>query len=131
VCSDSGFLLKTSLLKACELRRITLMRSSPRSYRMRFRNSSGTAPEECRSAENHRPMLTALLALTTTLLFVVVVTLSTLLITLSPEATSSTSDAGNAAAPAMGGAVGSNFSYDTAVDRHAEVVAAQSGHFAP
>jgi hypothetical protein len=78
---------------------------------------------------DHRPMLTALLALTTTLLFVVVVTLSTLLITLSPEATSSTSDGGNAPAPAMGGAVGSNFSYDTAVDRHAEMVAAKTGHY--
>ena len=80
---------------------------------------------------DHRPMLTALLALTTTLLVVVVVTLSTLLITLSPEATSSTSDGGNAAAPAMGGAVGSTFSYDTAAERHAEMVAAKSGHFAP
>jgi hypothetical protein len=72
---------------------------------------------------DHRPMLTATLALTTTLLFVVV-TLSTLLITLSPEATSSTSDGGNAAAPAIGGAVDSNSSYNTAVDRHAEMVAA-------
>ena len=31
--------------------------------------------------------------------------------------------------PAMGGAVGSNFSYDTADDRHAEMVAAKTGHF--
>ena len=73
---------------------------------------------------DHRPRLTAVLALTTTLLFVVVITLSTLLITLSPEATSSTSDGGNAAAPAIGGAVDSNSSYNTAVDRHAEMVAA-------
>ena len=52
---------------------------------------------------DHRPRLTAILALATTLLFVVVVTLSTLLITLSPEATSSTSGSDNpgaAAAPA-------------------------------
>jgi hypothetical protein len=54
VCSDSGFLLETSLLKACELRRITLMRSSSRSYRIRFRKSSGTAPEEYRSSERRR-----------------------------------------------------------------------------
>jgi hypothetical protein len=73
---------------------------------------------------DHRPMLTAVLALSTTVLFVVVITLSTLLITLSPEATSSTSDGGNAAAPAISGAVGSNSSYNTAVDRHAEMVAA-------
>jgi hypothetical protein len=39
---------------------------------------------------DHRPMLTALLALTTTLLFVVVVTLTTLLIT-SPPAVAPTS----------------------------------------
>jgi len=38
---------------------------------------------------DHRPMLTALLALTTTVLFVVVITLSTLLITSPPGATSS------------------------------------------
>jgi hypothetical protein len=54
---------------------------------------------------DHRPMLTALLALTTTVLVVVVITLSTLLITASsPTATSSSvSDGGNAdpgAAPA-------------------------------
>jgi hypothetical protein len=45
---------------------------------------------------DHRPMLTALLALSTTLLFVVVVTLSTLLITL-PQA-----------APSPSGSVGAN-----------------------
>jgi hypothetical protein len=52
---------------------------------------------------DHRPMLTAALALATIALLVVVVTLSTLLITLSPEATSSTSGGDNpgaAAAPA-------------------------------
>jgi hypothetical protein len=51
MCSGSGFLLRTSLLKACELRRILLMRSSPRSYRIPFRNSSGTVPDEYRSTE--------------------------------------------------------------------------------
>jgi len=52
---------------------------------------------------DHRPMLTALLALTTAVLVVVVVTLSTLLITSAPQAATSTSvsDGGNpGAAPA-------------------------------
>jgi hypothetical protein len=40
---------------------------------------------------DHRPMLTALLALSTILLVVVVVTLSTLLITAAPQAASPTS----------------------------------------
>jgi len=50
---------------------------------------------------DHRPMLTAALALSTTVLLVVVVTLSTLLITL-PQAASppSLSDSGNPADPA-------------------------------
>jgi hypothetical protein len=89
---------------------------------------------------DHRPMLTAVLALSTTVLLVVVVTLSTLLITL-PQAASppSFSDGGNPAAPApkvmdagsygdvygwniQGGS--SDVSNDSAVDSHAEVVAA-------
>jgi hypothetical protein len=50
---------------------------------------------------DHRPMLTALLALSTTVLVVVVITLSTLLITLPPAATpTSVSDGGNAGAAA-------------------------------
>jgi hypothetical protein len=52
---------------------------------------------------DHRPMLTAVLALSTTVLVVVVITLSTLLITASPPAATSpsVSDRGNAgAAPA-------------------------------
>jgi hypothetical protein len=87
---------------------------------------------------DHRPMLTALLALTTTVLVVVVVTLSTLLITSAPTASpTSVGDSGNpadlhgkvvaAAAPAnqIGDARGSYFSKsDDSVDRHAEVVAA-------
>ena len=86
-----------------------------------------------------RPMLTAALALSTTVLLVVV-TLSTLLITL-PQAASppSLSDGGNPAAPApkvmdagsygdvygwniQGGS--SDISNDSAIDSHAEVVAA-------
>jgi len=40
---------------------------------------------------DHRPMLTALLALSTAVLFVVVITLATLLITGAPQAASPTS----------------------------------------
>jgi hypothetical protein len=51
---------------------------------------------------DHRPMLTALLALTTTVLVVVVITLATLLITAPPAATPSSVSAGDnpGAAPA-------------------------------
>ena len=53
---------------------------------------------------DHRPMLTALLALSTSVLVVVVLTLSTLLITLqpaaSPQSDSGRSNPGAAAAPA-------------------------------
>jgi hypothetical protein len=76
---------------------------------------------------DHRPMLTAILALATIVLLVVV-TLSTLLIT-GPQAASppGTSDGGNPAAQAQSGSgVGSGAD---AFDRHAEEVAAQSGHF--
>jgi hypothetical protein len=85
---------------------------------------------------DHRPMLTTVLALSTTVLLVVV----TLFITL-PPATSppSLSDGGNPAGPApkvmdagsygevygwniQGGS--SDISNDSAIDRHAEVVAA-------
>jgi hypothetical protein len=52
---------------------------------------------------DHRPKLTALLALATTVLVVVVVTLATLLITAPPAATpSSVSDSGNAGRAAPG-----------------------------
>jgi hypothetical protein len=89
---------------------------------------------------DHRPMLTAVLALSTTVLILMVVTLSTLLITV-PQAASpqSLGGGGNPAAPApkvmdagsYGGvygwniqAGGSDFSNGSAVDSHAEVVAA-------
>jgi hypothetical protein len=90
---------------------------------------------------DHRPMLTAVLALSTIVLFVVVVvTLSTLLTTL-PQAASPTSGTGggNPAGPTLkvmdaesyGEVYGwniqagsSDVSNDSAVDRHAEVVAA-------
>jgi hypothetical protein len=70
---------------------------------------------------DHRPMLTALLALSTTVLAVVVVTLATLLITAPPAATPSrVSDGGNAgaAAPAnMPSGV-----HDQATERHRGIV---------
>jgi hypothetical protein len=43
---------------------------------------------------DHRPMLTALLALTTTVLVVVVITLTTLLITAAPQVATSSSEGG-------------------------------------
>jgi hypothetical protein len=77
---------------------------------------------------DHRPMLTALLALSTTVLVVVVVTLSTLLITL-PQAASppSLSRSSNSAAPApkvMDAESYGDFSNDSAIESHAEAVAA-------
>jgi hypothetical protein len=51
VCSGCGFLLKTPLLKAYGPRKTALVWSSLRSYRIRFRKSSATVPEEYRSLE--------------------------------------------------------------------------------
>jgi hypothetical protein len=104
---------------------------------------------------DHRPRLTALLALSTAVLFVVVITLATLLITSAPAVSpSSVGDGGNpadlhgkvVAAEAhkgmdAGGEKYGNYDYyshqpvvvkpaqtgngaDSAIDRHAEVVAA-------
>ena len=77
---------------------------------------------------DHRPMLTAVLALSTTVLVAVVITLSILLIT-APQAPSppSVSLGGNPAAPA--GAVGQGFSNQSSNEQKAEGLAAQSGHF--
>jgi hypothetical protein len=90
---------------------------------------------------DHRPMLTAMLALSTTVLVVVVITLSALLYTSVPAA-SPASDSGGGkpgadAAPKVmdAGSYGevygwniqggsSDISNDSAIDRHAEVVAA-------
>ncbi len=66
---------------------------------------------------DHRPMLTALLALSTTVLVVVVITLSALLIT-SPQAASPPSDTAGGkpagAAPANMDAGGENYGWDIA-----------------
>jgi hypothetical protein len=94
---------------------------------------------------DHRPKLTAALALATTVLVVVVVTLSALLVTVAPPAaTSSGESGGNPGAAAVAG-TSENYGErwnnygkdvvrpqpaqtgngaDSAVDRHAEVVAA-------
>ena len=94
---------------------------------------------------DHRPMLTAALALSTTVLVVVVITLSTLLITTEPPAATSSSESGGAnpgvAVPGTGDFYGdgwNNYGHDmdqprpaqtgsgadSAIDRHTEVVAA-------
>jgi len=95
---------------------------------------------------DHRPMLTALLALTTTVLVVVVITLSTMLLTAAPPAATSSSEGGAnpgaaAVVPGTHGNYGegwnnyghdeappqpaqAGYGADSAVDRHAEVVAA-------
>jgi hypothetical protein len=66
---------------------------------------------------DHRPMLTALLALSTTVLVVVVITLSTLLITSAPPAATSSSysdgaNPGAGAAPANMDAGGENYGWN-------------------
>jgi hypothetical protein len=65
---------------------------------------------------DHRPRLTALLALSTTVLVVVVITLSTLLYTAAPPAASSAGDSGGgnpaAEAPANMDAGGENYGWD-------------------
>jgi hypothetical protein len=95
---------------------------------------------------DHRPMLTALLALTTTLLVVVVITLATLLIRATPPAATYSNEGGaNPVAPAAVAGTGENYGEgwnnyghdaalpqpaetgngaDSAIDRHAQVVAA-------
>jgi len=97
---------------------------------------------------DHRPMLTALLALTTTVLVVVVITLSTMLLTAAPPAATSSSEGGanpGAAAAVAGtgdnyGEGWNNYGHDVVlpqpaqkateegnvndpIDRHAEVIA--------
>src|SRR3712207_538329 len=74
---------------------------------------------------DHRPMLTAALALATIVLLVVVVTLSALLITSQQAEGPTRASVGNPPAHAMGGGGGgSDFTKSPAIERHAEVVAA-------
>ena len=84
---------------------------------------------------DHRPMLTALLALATAVLVVVVITLSTLLITSAPPAASpaSTSSGSNPAAPAPkvmdAGSYGEVYGYD--IYRASRTSAAGERHHKP
>ena len=98
---------------------------------------------------DHHPRLTALLALTTAVLVVVVIALATLLITAQPPAATSSSQIGGAnpgaaaAVPGTGDNYGegwNNYGHnaalqqpaktsngaDSAIDRHAQVVAAHN-----
>jgi hypothetical protein len=72
---------------------------------------------------DHRPMLTALLALSTAVLVVVVITLATLLITAPQAATPSrgVSDAGNAGAAAAPANMNAGV-HDQAGERHHKIV---------
>ena len=74
---------------------------------------------------DHRPMLTAVLALSTTVLVVVVITLATLLIS-SPQAASppSGSAGGNPGAVSGAGSSEVGAAPEISLKRHAEVVAA-------
>jgi hypothetical protein len=77
---------------------------------------------------DHRPMLTALLALTTTLLVVVVITLSTMLLTAAPPVATSSSEGGAnpgaaAAVPGTGANYGegwNNYGHDQALPQPAK-----------
>ena len=60
---------------------------------------------------DHRPMLTALLALTTTLLVVVVITLSTLLLTAAPPVATSSNESGAANPGAAAAVPGTHANY--------------------
>src|SRR5215207_678064 len=83
---------------------------------------------------DHRPMLTALLALTTTVLLVVVVTLSTLLIT-SPQAVAPTSGSIGENPPVMGaggehyGDGWSNYGHNLAQPKPAQIEDAGGEHY--
>ena len=78
---------------------------------------------------DHRPTLTAVLALTTTLLVVVVITLSTLLITAAPPAATSSSEGGAnpdaaAAVPGTGNFYGdgwNNYGHDVVLPKPAQI----------
>jgi hypothetical protein len=79
-----------------------LLNRSQSSLAVRYRKEKEEGKEKAMIARfDHRPMLTALLALTTTVLVVVVITLATLLITSAPPAASPAStSSGSPAAPA-------------------------------
>ena len=130
---------------------MSLGRNQPRLV-VRYGKEKAERKDEAMIARfDHRPMLTAVLALSTAVLVVVVITLTTLLLTaVPPAATSSSQSGGNnppAAAPAYIGAGGefygdgwNNYGWNnmdqpkpaqigngadlSAIDRHREMVAA-------
>jgi hypothetical protein len=82
---------------------------------------------------DHRPMLTAVLALSTTVLVVVVITLATLLITAAPPAATSSSESGGAnpvaAVPGTGDFYGegwNNYGHDVVLPKPAQTGASQT-----
>jgi hypothetical protein len=78
---------------------------------------------------DHRPILTALLALTTTVLVVVVITLATLLITSAPPAATSSSESGggNPGAAAAVPGTGENYGHDAVLHDAPPPQPAQTG----
>jgi hypothetical protein len=124
--------LQRTIIGTREGKEVSSDRSQPRQA-VRCRKGKEQTKEKAMIARfDHRPMLTAVLALSTTVLVVVVITLSTLLIT-APQAASppSLSGGGNPAAPAgaAGADAGQGFSSESLAEHKAEVLAAQSGHF--
>jgi hypothetical protein len=120
--------LQRTLIRTREGKEVTSNRSQARQA-VRCGKAKEQRKEKAMLARfDHRPMLTAVLALSTTVLVVVVITLSALLIT-APQAASppSVSYGGNPAAPAD--AVGQGFSNQSLTEHKAEVLAAQGGHF--
>ena len=123
-----------------------MVRNEPRVVLRQGKEKAGRKDEAMIARFDHRPLLTAVLALTTTALIVVVITLSTLLITAAPPVATSASESGSnpgaaAAVPGTGENYGegwNNYGHDAAlpqpaqtgngadaaIDRHAEVVAA-------
>jgi len=124
-----------------------LVRNQPRVVLRQGKVKAGRKDEAMIARFDHRPMLTAVLALTTTALVVVVITLTTLLITAAPPAATSASESGGANPGAAAAVPGTGENYgegwnnyghdndqpisaqtgngaDSAIDRHAEVVAA-------
>jgi hypothetical protein len=122
--------LQRTIIGTREGKEVSSDRSQPRQA-VRCRKGKEQTKEKAMIARfDHRPMLTAVLALSTTVLVVVVITLSTLLIT-APQAASppSLSGGGNAGAGAAGADAGQGFSSESLAEHKAEVLAAQSGHF--
>jgi hypothetical protein len=121
--------LQRTIIGTREGKEVSSDRSQPRQA-VRCRKGKEQTKEKAMIARfDHRPMLTAVLALSTTVLVVVVITLSTLLIT-APQAASppSLSGGGNPAG-AAGADAGQGFSSESLAEHKAEVLAAQSGHF--